>query len=179
MANIPIEKKGSNWWMWLLALLLLAGLIWLIAGALDGDEPELADVEAVTPVGTPEPVAATAGLTIGDILGNPAAYIGQTFPSTEVSVASVPTDRGFWIADEGDSLFAILVDQPAEVPVDIDPGQVLRVEQGTLRDRTALPEIPGEPLDQDTKTIAEQQPIFLVVDEQYIEILGTGPAPVQ
>ena len=113
-------------------------------------------------------------VTIGDILGNPDRYVGETFPQAEVNVTEVPTDRGFWIEDEGRRLFAIIIDQPQEEPKDINPGQTLRIEEGVLRDRTFLPAIPGVPLDQDTENIAEQQPIFLTVDEQYINILEAG-----
>lgn len=43
MAKIDIEKKNnnnSNIWMWILGLLVIAGIIWWIAGSGD-DEPEV------------------------------------------------------------------------------------------------------------------------------------------
>ncbi|WP_412068110.1 hypothetical protein [Rubrivirga sp. IMCC43871] len=44
MANIPVEKtSGSPWWLWLLGLLLLGGLIWFIAEAFD-NEPDADEI---------------------------------------------------------------------------------------------------------------------------------------
>ena len=44
MANIPVEHKGGTpWWTWLLALLAIAGLIWLIAELFD-DEPDADEI---------------------------------------------------------------------------------------------------------------------------------------
>lgn len=44
MANIPVERKGGTpWWTWLLALLAIAGLIWLIAELFD-DEPDADEI---------------------------------------------------------------------------------------------------------------------------------------
>ena len=180
MADIPVEKKsgGGGWWKWLLGLLLLALIIWAIAAAIDTDESNVTEVEPVTPTTTPEPIAQAPTVTIGDILGNPTEYVGDDFadvyPRAEVQVGSVPTDRGFWVVDQGDSLFAVIIDVPEEQPNDIDAGQTLRIQEAILRDRTFLPQIPGVPLDADTERIAEQQPIFLTVDETNISILQGG-----
>ena len=168
MANIPVEKKSNlSWLWWVLGLVLIGGLIWFLVAAGD-DEVETA---AVTPATTPEAVAEAPSVTIGDILGTPADYIGDPFSQAEVMVSDVPTDRGFWIEDEGQRLFVILIDGPAEAPLDINTGQTLRIDEGTLRDRTYLPNIEGDPLDADTQAIAESQPIFLVADESNITIL--------
>ena len=178
MAEIELERKrgGMGWLWWVVGLVAIALIVWWVWP----DEPDMAEldtietVEPVTPATTPEVVAGGAAVTIGDILGNPDGFIGETFPRAEVEVTEVPTDRGFWIEDEGQRLFAIIIDDPAEQPKDINPGATLRIDQGTLRDRTFLPEIPGAPLDQQTENLAEQQPIFLVVDERYITILEGG-----
>ena len=181
MADIDLERKksGPAVWPWVAALVALALVVWGVTEAVDTDG-EVADVEVVEPVApatTPEAVA-TGPLTIGDILGAPDRYVGEPFPATEVEVAEVPTDRGFWITDEGQRLFVVIVDQPQEEPKDINAGQTLRIEQGTLREATFLPEIPGVPLDADTESIAQEQDIFLVVDERYINVLqGGGGAP--
>ena len=49
MANIPVERTstGTPWWVWLLGLLLLAGLVWLIAEMFDNepDADELAGTD--------------------------------------------------------------------------------------------------------------------------------------
>lgn len=179
MANIPAEKQGSNWWAWLLGLLILAGLIWILVEAFDTEEVPVADdVEAITPETTPEPVAVAPTITISDILGSPTEYIGEPFSPDQVNVVEVPTDRGFWIEDNGERLFVVIIDVPQEEPKDINPGQMVQIEEGVLRDRTFLPDIPGAPLDPDTESIAQQQPIFLTVDESNITILEGGtPQP--
>lgn len=180
MANIPVEERrgGASWLWWLIGLLLVAGLIWIIVETFDEGETEITAIEQMSPETTPQPLGEAPSVTIGDILARPDDYIGESFPQTEVNVSSVPTDRGFWIVDEGDSLFAVIIDTPQEEPKDINPGQMLRIDDGMLRDRSFLPEMPGVPLDQDTERIVENQPIFLTVDEQYINILEGGtPQP--
>ena len=68
---------------------------------------------------------------------------------------------------------AVLVDNPQEVPIDINPGQRLRIREGVLCDATYLQQIPGEALDPDTKRLIEEQQVFLVVQEEAIEILSS------
>lgn len=181
MADIDLERKksgGMGWLWWALGLLALLLIIWWVWP--DNNDDDFADVdvdpvETVTPSTTPEVVGGDIpGVSIGDILGNPDNFIGETFPRAEVTAVEVPTDRGFWIEDEGQRLFAIIIDQPQEERVDINPGATLRIDQGTLRDRTFLPEIPGEPLDATTENMAEQQEVFLVVDERHITVLEGG-----
>lgn len=181
MADIDVQRKGGMGWLWwVLGLLLLALIVWWIAAAGDDDDAEVAVVDpapVVTPTTTPEVVAGATGITLADIMGNPAAYVGQSFSDDEVRVAEVPTDRGFWIEDEGQRIFAILNDNPQEEPLDINPGQTLRVQQAMLRAPATLNEVPGQ-LDADTRRIAEGQPIFLVVEETNINILTQGtPQP--
>lgn len=193
MAEIPIERKrGTPVWLWLLALLLVAGLIWWFVAAAGDEEEQYAtpvvgvepvdepvfDTEPVEPVTTAGEMNGMEGVTLTQIVDNPDEYVNETFPETEVSVGEVATDRGFWIEDQGERLFALLQDQPQEQPVDINPGQRLRIENGTLRDPSYLPELEGDPLDQDTQRIAQAQDIFLVVDERFVDILAGGvPQP--
>lgn len=179
MAKIPVEKKQRpSWIWWLLGLLLLGGLTWILAEAFDDEEElDVADVEEVEPL-PPPPTAEPEEVDIGSILENPGEHMGEPFPSTEVSVSSVPTDRGFWISADGDSLFALIIDVPEEQPKDINPGQTLQIEGGTLHDSSYLPDLTGVPLDATTEGIAEEQPIFLVVDERNIAIREAGmPQP--
>lgn len=177
MAKIPVEKdsSGGGWWKWLLGLLLLAGLIWLIVSALDTDDPDMAG-ELVTPDTTAEQAAQPEGSIIGDILDDPDRYYGETFPGAEVTVASdrEMTDRGFWIQDNGRHLFSIIIDQPQEEPMDINPGATLRIDGGTLRQPDDLANLSGEPLDPETENIARQQEIFLIVDQSDIQVLEQG-----
>lgn len=184
MAEIPVEKKSNKGWLWaLLALLVLALLAWWLIDT-DDEEAAVAYTEgAVVEAGadtTPEPVATAPGVSIGDVLGDPASYLGRDDFQAEVTVPTDAemTDRGFWIEDEGSRLFALILDGPMEEPKDINPGQTLRISQGMLRDRTYLPELGGDPLNAATQQLAEEQPIFLVVDEDNIEILEAGnPQP--
>lgn len=184
MADIDLERKRSSGmgWLWgLLALLLVVLAVWwLWPDANDVDVAELEPVEQVTPATTPDPTMdeGMAGLALSAVLSTPSEYIGATFPDTEVQVAEVPTDRGFWIEQDGDRLFAIIIDQPEEEPKDINPGATLQVTDGTLRAPSYLGQIEGRPLDDETRRIAEQQDILLVVDERYIEVTRAGtPQP--
>lgn len=192
MAEIPVERVGSSkWWLWLLLALLLIGLLlWWVLD--DDDEAAVVEpVAVVTDVGTapapeivgaqtpgadpvtpPEPVAMEQGVSIANILGSPSQYIGRNDFQAEVAVPEVPTDRGFWIEDQGNRMFALIIDNPQEVPKDINPGQRLRVTEGMIRDATFIGQIPGKPIDQDTRRILQQQDAFLIVDEENIEILS-------
>jgi hypothetical protein len=180
MAEIPVQKKSSLAWLWIvLAIILVALLIWWFVGNDDNDdevdvtstaeveetiEPEPASVEAATP-------AAEAG-TLAAILADPDAYYGEEF-SGDVEVGETLTDRGFWVEHEGNRLFAMIVDQPREVPLDINPGMQLRVSGGMLRRTSSLSDVDGRALDADTRRIADEQSVIMVVDEENIEILST------
>lgn len=190
MAEIPVEKKSSLAWLWLLLALLLIGLLlwWL----LDDNDAEVAAVAPVAGVEGPlepgldpglapgatagapgaDPAAAAGEMGIAAILANPVAYIGRTDVSGEVDIPEVPTDRGFWVMNGGSRMFAIIVDGPQEVPMDINSGQRLRINQATVRAADDLANLPGEPLDPDTRRILEGQPAFLLVDEDDMEIIA-------
>lgn len=179
MAEIPIEKKSGKGWLWLLLILLavIALAWWLLDN--DGDAVEYTDEETVAAAGTepagrdtgalPGPVATGGAVTIAAILGNPTGFIGEEFRG-EVTVPDVPTDRGFWVEDQGQRLFAVIVDQPSEVPLDINPGEQLRITEGVLHNQASLGDLIGD-IDPDTRAIIEDQEVFLVVDEDDIEIL--------
>ena len=126
MANIPVERTstGTPWWLWLLGLLLLAGLIWLIAGLLDDDDDvdvaEVDAVETVDPVAVPEP-----GMDLSNLY-----------------VTRVPGDRVFYVAPseaQADMETLVILDQnmSPDVPgiegqVDINPGQMVDLSAGTM-----------------------------------------------
>lgn len=179
MAEIPVERKTA-WWPWmLLALVLLAALLFWLATAADDDDSvidttaELSDAsDRATVVNEDLPTAtvAEASYALSDVVENPTEFIGRDDFRGEVSVPSVPTDRGFWIEADGARLFAVLIDGPREVPVDVNVGQQLRVAKGMLRDATFIADIPGEELEADTLAILEDQDVYLVVHEDDIEI---------
>lgn len=182
MAEIQIERKkgGGLAWLWvLLALLLIALLLWMFwpraevirpmeplavgtGTVLTGTAPAEPAPAEPAPAGGSEP-------TIAAINANPQQWIGREF-SGVVNVTDVPTDRGFWIEQEGQRLFALVHDQPAEVPIEIKSGQRLRL-RGTVRDASFLPQLPGETLTSATEQIVRQQPAYVVAGETAIEIL--------
>jgi hypothetical protein len=175
MAEIPVERKRNLAWLWIvLALLLIGALIWW-ATARDGREVATVPVDTearLEPAAAP--VAGAGAATIANILASPAAYVGRDDFSGEFDVPDVPTDRGFWVEDEGQRLFALIIDEPREVPKDINPGQRLRISQGMIRDRNFLSQMPGRQLKPDTQQIIQEQDAYLVVDEDNIEILSRG-----
>ncbi|HEV2080169.1 MAG TPA: hypothetical protein VGR19_09800 [Allosphingosinicella sp.] len=191
--EIPVEKKSSMSWLWILLALLLAALLlwWLLDDDDEAAEPVAvgtvatapADLEAGQVAPLPEPVAQVSGRSIGDILGNPSAFVGQPFSQDSVEVASVPTDRGFWIRDNGQQMFAIMTGE-GESKLDINPGQRVRIKEGMLRDATFLQQgqIPGN-LDKDTRSVIEGQKVFLALEAGDVEILSRpgsdGKAPAQ
>ncbi len=171
MADIPVERKGGMGWLWwVLGLLALVLVIWIVVAAADDDDDvaEVVDTDVVAV----EPMATGAEASLSDIMANPAMYIGQPFPTAEVGVSDNMTDRGFWIEEGGQRLFAVLIDEPLEVPIDINPGQRLRISGGTLRAPSYLSEMPGKSIDQDTRNIVDGLTAFLAVDESNIEILS-------
>lgn len=186
MARIDLEKKKTGMgWLWALLLLVaLALLLWWLWGAWSDDEPDYAvdetleePYEPVAPADEPDvgegAMAAAAGLPVAQIVADPESWFDRSV-NGEVEVVEVPTDRGFWIEQDGARLFALIVDRPAEVPLDIQTGQALRLSDATIhRADAALAEggIPGTPLDEDTRRIAEGEEAILVVDESDIEIL--------
>lgn len=177
MAEIPVERKRNLTWLWvLLPLLLVAALIWWATADDEGVVTEPVGTEAGTgAVAGQEPVGNTArDVTIANILASPGAFVGRDDFSGEVDVPEVPTDRGFWVEDQGQRLFALIIDEPREVPKDINAGQRIRISRGMIRDKTFLAEMPGRPLKADTQRIIQEQDVYLVVDEDNLEILSRG-----
>lgn len=177
----PKRRSGLGWIWWLLILAILALVIWWLWQGAAGDDLETVEDPAVEGAmiegglepTEPEPLAGNEQMSfvpVGEVIGAPDGWLGRTIDG-DVNVVEVPTDRGFWIEQDGQRLFALIIDQPAEVPKDINSGQTLRITGGEFRDPSALGTLEGEPLDEQTRQIAEQQRIFLVVDESEIEIV--------
>ncbi len=176
MAEIPVEKKRNKAWLWIIPLIILAALlIWWIS---DNDDRAYTDRPVAQETSDMARTAANraSDLTVSAILANPASYIGRDDFSADVSTPEVPTDRGFWVEQDGKRMFAIVIDEPRERPIDINPGQNLRITNGMVRDAEFLKNLPGEPIDEDTRSLAESQGAFLVVDENNIEITSRPPA---
>ena len=175
MAEIPVEKKSSSkTWLWLLlAALLVVLIIWWLSA--DDDEVETAVVDPA-PIESVETTATTpmAGeMTLAAILAQPQQYIGQEFTG-EVDVGGPLTDRGFWVENDGARMFAVIIDQPREVPLDINPGQRLQVNGGMIRAGGDVGDVDGVPLDDDTRAVIQDQAAFMMVDESNIEILESA-----
>lgn len=172
------EGSQASRSVWLWGIVGFVVLILVVVWAWPEAEPDYAvePVEEVVPATAPEPVERP--LDLAGVLANPDDYAGTTFPDRDIRVADVPTDRGFWIEEDGHRLFALIIDRPAERPVDINPEAVLRIQGGTFRTPAHLTELEGDPLEPDTRRIAEDQEIFLVVDERHIEVREEGePQP--
>ena len=135
-------------------------------------------VPAGTPPTVPEPIA-QGPQCVAQALSQPLAHAGQALGTCTLQVVEVPTDRGFWVEENGQRIFAVIIDQPAEEPKDINPGQTISMSGAGLRDRSHLPQIPGDPLDQDTRNIIQTRAkYFLVVDERNIDVMTQGnPRP--
>lgn len=179
MAEIPVEKKsGSKWWVWLILLLLAIALVWWLFA--ESDDPELgeADTVAVEESADLDSVdAMPAGeMTLAAILANPSSYYGAEGFTGEVEVGGPLTDRGFWIENDGARMFAIVIDDPVERRIDINPGATLRLDGGTVRDPATISatEIEGDTLDEDTMNAISDQEAVLVIDEANMEIIDAA-----
>ncbi len=131
MANIPVERTstGTPWWLWLLGLLLLIGLIWFLVSAL-GDDDDVVAVDAPVVEETVPPVVAEA----------------STLDLSNLYVTRVVGDRTFYVApseSESGTETLVLLDQNMspdvagiEGQVDINPGQRISIdgELGPLGD---------------------------------------------
>ncbi len=179
MAEIPVEKKSSMKWLWLLlAAILLALLIWWAVSDDDDVEPVLADtatiesVEGIDADADADALGSTESMpmTLAAILANPQSYIGEEF-SGEVGVGGPLTDRGFWIENDGARMFALIIDEPMEVPLDINAGQELQITGGRIREGGEVSDVEGVPLDDDTLEVLADQDVFLLVNEDNIDIL--------
>ncbi|MEM7687492.1 MAG: hypothetical protein AAF291_00590 [Pseudomonadota bacterium] len=169
MAQIPVEKKSSIWPWILLALAIVAALLLFLMLPDEADDTPAIAADTADQTSIAD---ADAEMTLATILANPQAYIGRDNFTGKVDVPAVPTDRGFWVEHEGSQMFALLIDGPQEVPLDINPGQNLQVNGGTVRDAGDLENLPGEPIDDDTRAILAEQDVFLLIDEDQIEILA-------
>ena len=177
----PEKNKAS--WLWLLLAVIAIGLLiwWIFADSRDVDsnivEPveseEIAEILPEEEAAMDEPMAGVMtaeGAALSEILASPDEYVGMDDFSGSVDVPEVPTDRGFWMAQDGARMFALIIDNPQEEPKDINPGQSLSITDGMIRDAGYVGSLPGDSLDQDTRAIIDDQKVVLVVDERNIEI---------
>lgn len=181
MADIDVDRKsGTAWIWWIIGLIILILVIWAIREATGPDEPEvttapLAPAGAVVPPVPAEAVpagAVTAApvLVVHEIVIGPEAWVGKRVSGT-AQVSEVPTDRGFWLGSGADRIFVVLNDQPAEEPLDINPGQTVQLTDALVVDDFG--DVPGT-VDPQTREIAEKQPVFLDVDESNVAVVDAS-----
>lgn len=171
----PAKKGLALLWAAIIVILLILLFVWLWPTGEEVLEPTGTEVaEDIVPIEaapTGEVDIAAVDFRLADIRTAPASWSGRSV-SGEAIVAEVPTDRGFWIEENGERLFVVLIDEPAEVPKDINENQRVRFSDAMVHtDATNLDAIPGEPLSAATREIIAGEPAFLVVDESNIEIL--------
>ncbi|MQA92610.1 MAG: hypothetical protein GEU90_20705 [Gemmatimonas sp.] len=181
MADIDVQRKGIDtqekhhlgWLWWLLGLIVLGLLAWWLFAP---DTREVAVMEPVTeqPVVTPSTpnVTPAAPVTIATIAANPTNHVGTEYSDADgTMVGEVVSERAFWIEENGQRMLAIVTDSPGQ-DVDINEGQTVRIRRATIRDAGYLSQIPGD-LDAQVQQMAQQQPVYLVVNEADLEVAPT------
>lgn len=117
MARIPVEKKGgagTPWWLWLLGLILLVGLIWLLVEAFDTEEVEEPVVEE--PVVT-EPVEPMTGQEVPQRVEAFTNHVETQEVPQEMGPQHEYTSRGIMLLS--DALSAV-VDRDALGDIDLE-----------------------------------------------------------
>lgn len=117
-----------------------------------------------------------ATLEIANVNDDPDAWIDRSVQGeVEVSDREL-TDRGFWVEQDGEELFALVVDEPEERPIHIEKGQRLHLSEATLKDADQAGQVAGRALDQDTQRILDEQEVFLLVRQNSIQVVGQATA---
>ncbi len=191
MADMELERRprrgrGGNWVWWIVGALVIVLLIWWWVGDWGGDNDngyaandETADQVAPAPVTSPAPVTTTSAIPIADIVSNPQTYVGQSY-SGDVLVTESPTPRGFWAQDDasGQRIFVVVTEEPSGQPLSVTTDQRYTLRDATVSDASTLGSMGGEPLDQQTQDIAQQQPVVLTVSAMNVQP-STGTAGTQ
>ncbi len=124
MAEIPVEKRSSNNWLWiLLALLLVALLAWWLLSDDDTDTVDYTQTDTVA-------AAPMAG----------ALTVGQQIDLDNVEVTSLAGDMAFYIDMNGERVPVFFDQVPTpgtatEGRYDINPGSVVNID-GEVRAAT-------------------------------------------
>lgn len=191
--NIERRKSTTGWWIIgvIAVALLVWGLVeWLgdddvedigavpvpaqIAPGIAGDEPYDAAAPATAaqiaaPMPPPPVDTDNVAVPVRLIVITPADYLGQAVTGT-AHVAGVPSDRGFWLEQDGERMFAVIAKSPSmEDAVDVDAGQQVRLS-GVVYDASMASQIAGG-LDDETLRAIAGQPAFLLVDARNVEVI--------
>lgn len=202
MTQIEIQRKKSVW-PWLIAAIVLIAIIWAALEFVGNDDvdaysataepaettpmaaaptqtPPFADTDtstagvAPTPAPMPPPPAETDNtpIPVSVIVVGPTQFLGQPVIGT-AQVAGVPSDRGFWIEQGGQKMFAVVAaSSTMEDAIDLNPGQQVRLA-GVVYDSAMASTITDE-LAPETRQVIATQPAFLLVDARNIVLTGDG-----
>jgi hypothetical protein len=197
MADIDIERKKKSPLPWVLGLLALALLAFLLMRGCSDDDPEPATVvtdtttftDTTTPMASPATdttamgAAGAAGAGAAGAAAAAAAgagWIGTVMAGTNAGqttggdgmVPETPSDRGFWIEENGQRVFAILA-EPMEQIKDVDPGQRVRISNARVMRGSDASQIPQD-VDAEARQTAQGQPYFLLVPASGVIITSGG-----
>lgn len=191
MADIDIERKKKSPLPWVLGLLGLALIAFLLMQSCGDDEeadPAVAPVTDTTTAVSTAPMPATdttmmgttgaAGAAAAGAAG--AGWIGTVLAGTNAGqttggngvVPETPSDRGFWIEENGQRVFAILA-EPMEQIKDIDPGQQVAISNARVLRGSEASQIPQD-VDAEARQTAQGQQYFLLVPSAGVQITSGG-----
>lgn len=182
MAEINVERKeGGSIWPWIIGMLALLLIGWLLYSMFDRDDdvaevPVATEPIATTPVVDPAVAPAPGAdvdvgqaIPVAAIISGPANYANLQVSGT-ARVAQVVSDRGFWIDDGNQRVFAI-IDEPKPEIKNIRAGQMVRLDGAQVM--TAASQVPGQ-LEAQTQQVIQNQPAFLYVRAGNIFITQTA-----
>lgn len=104
---------------------------------------------------------------IAAVMDSPSEWEGRTVEG-EVVVREVPTDRGFWVEEDGKRAFFVVDPEGRESDAHIQEGQRIRITGAKVhRD---LDDLSGQ-LVSEARQMVDEEPVFFVVDPEDFEIL--------
>ncbi|HEX6039295.1 hypothetical protein [Longimicrobium sp.] len=189
MADIDIERKKKSPLPWVLALLVLALLAFLLMRSCGDDDAAPVTDTTTAPAATaagaaPMPATDTTGMAATGAAGAAGAagagWIGTVLAGTNAGqttggsgiVPETPSDRGFWIEENGQRVFAILA-EPMEQVKDIDPGQRVTLSNARVMRGSEASQVPQD-VDAEARQTAQGQPYFLLVPASGVQIVAGG-----
>lgn len=191
MADIDIERKKKSPFPWILGLLVLALLAFLLMRSCGDDDPEPAVVGTDTttftdttmgaaPMASPATDTTAMGAAGAAAGAAGAGWIGTVLAGTNAGqttggdgmVPETPSDRGFWIEENDQRVFAILA-EPMEQIKDVDPGQRVRIANARVLRGSEASQIPQD-VDAEARQTAQRQPYFLLVPASGVTITAGG-----
>ncbi|MGE0132945.1 MAG: hypothetical protein AB7U82_33110 [Blastocatellales bacterium] len=113
------------------------------------------------------------GLPLASIASDPASYVGRPVEGA-ATVSSVVSDRGFWIENGGQRMFAMIDESAAgrSEMADIKAGQRLRFN-GTVQDAASAAQLPGvQSLEAESKRIIQSQPAYIHMHSWNKEVIN-------